>query len=337
MQYQSPAAERLLGYAAKDTLGTNGFDFVFPDDRPHLLTTFAELLQNQECTRTARVRVRHRDGSWHELDVIATNLIHNATVSGIVISGRDVTELAAAEKMQKEVAVATSTQHTTLQRRLVRQQQWVSDISHELKNPLAAIRARLEIATLHAERTDWRALISEALDEIAFVQRLIDKVHELATLDERGGQAYIGSLGNVDFCALLVAEVERVADPRLLTGIVTTAWVYGNPDHFRRIIRNLLDNALRYARDTVRLSLTTIQNQVVLTVEDDGPGIPPDARERIFQRFSQVERDQDLTRHNPGLGLAIVRHLVEQYRGDVSVCDSPLGGAKFVVTLPTHS
>jgi two-component system OmpR family sensor kinase len=132
----------------------------------------------------------------------------------------------------------------------------------------------------------------------------------------------------------MLAETHKLSDRRIQTDLVSPAWLYGSPDHFRRILRNLLDNAVRYASNTIFLSLTVIEDRVILSVEDDGPGIPASDREWILQRFRHVKRNRGQRQQGPGLGLAIVRSLVLQYGGEVTVSDSPLGGAKFVVTLP---
>jgi PAS domain S-box-containing protein len=333
-RYQSPAAERLLGYAAKDTMGMNGFNFVHSDDRPHLLATFAALLDQPGSSCAATVRVLHSDGSWRSLEVVATNLLHDAAVAGIILKCHSVTELTAAKKSEEETAHDAEWQRAALAQHLERQQQWVSDVTHELKSPLAAIRARLEVAALHPEHTDWRMIVSEMLDEVALMRRLIDEIHDLAFIDERGVVADVGPRRKVDLNALIVTEARKVSDRRVQTEQRAAAWVRGNPDHFRRVVRNLLENAARYAQNTIHLAVTTGQNRVVFSIEDDGPGIPASDCERIFHRFSHVERTRGQTRHGPGLGLAIVRTLVSQYGGEVTVSDSPLGGAKFVVTFP---
>lgn len=333
-RYQSPAAEQILGYAAKDTIGMNGFNFVHPDDRPHLLATFAALLDQPGSSCTATLRVLHNDGSWRTLEVVAINRLHDSAVAGIIIKCRKVVKPAEAEKPDEAPVPDAEWQQTALKQQREQQQQWVSDVTHELKSPLAAIRARLEIAALHPEHTNWQSLVSETLDEIALMRRLIDEIHDLAFIDEHGAMADMGLRSKVNVKALVVTEARRLPDHRVQTEPIATGWVQGNPDHVRRIVRNLLENAARYAHDTIRLSVATIQNRVVLCVEDDGPGIPVSDRERIFQRFRHVERDRGTNRPGPGLGLAIVRALVSQYRGEVTVGDSPLGGAKFIVTLP---
>lgn len=333
-RYQSPAAERALGYASKDTIGMNGFNFVHPDDRPHLLATFAALLDQPGSSCSATLRVLHHDGSWRNLEVVATNLLHDTAVAGVIIKCRSVEELAESDTSVGETVSDAHWHSAALERHLQQQQQWVSDVTHELKSPLAAIRARLEIASMHPQHTDWQTLATEVLDEVALMRRLLDEIYDLACFDERGIMTETGPRRKVNLQALVLTEVHKLSDRRVQTNLIATAWVRGNADHFRRIIRNLLENAARYARDTIRLVVAATRDRVLLSIEDDGPGIPANDRERIFQRFSHAGQSRGATRQGPGLGLAIARTLVSHYHGEVTVSDSPLGGAKFVVTLP---
>ena len=108
-----------------------------------------------------------------------------------------------------------------------------------------------------------------------------------------------------------------------------------NPDHLVQVVRNLLDNALRHAAGTVAISVQEQGPVVVLHVDDDGDGIAPEDRQRIFERFART--DDARARHlgGTGLGLAIVADLIGRYDGEITAEDSPiLGGARFTVTLP---
>jgi signal transduction histidine kinase len=100
------------------------------------------------------------------------------------------------------------------------------------------------------------------------------------------------------------------------------------------MLRNLLDNAVRYARDEIRIGLETEQERVILVVEDDGPGIPPPERERIFDRFARVEESRSRNAGGTGLGLAEVQGIVQRHGGRITVGRAGIGGARFEVVLP---
>ncbi len=125
------------------------------------------------------------------------------------------------------------------------------------------------------------------------------------------------------------------ADDRVdvdLTG-VGAGRVLGDPDLLARLIGNLADNAVRHATSTVRLSLADHDGQVVLSVHDDGAGVPEAERERIFQRFARLDGARAASRGGTGLGLAIARDIARQHQGTL-VLDPSASGARFVLTLP---
>jgi signal transduction histidine kinase len=111
--------------------------------------------------------------------------------------------------------------------------------------------------------------------------------------------------------------------------------VWGNQGELTSVVRNLLDNAARHAESRVSVSLQTIGPWVVLRVGDDGPGIPVAERDAVFERFARLQDGRARDQGGTGLGLALTRRIVEQHGGRITVEDDPLGGACFVVSLPS--
>jgi signal transduction histidine kinase len=110
--------------------------------------------------------------------------------------------------------------------------------------------------------------------------------------------------------------------------------VLGNETQLARMVGNLLDNATRYARTNVRLSLSATDREAVLTVLDDGPGIPPDKQDQIWQRFTRLDEDRSRAGGGAGLGLALVKEVVAAHRGTAQVTNGEGGGALFTVRIP---
>ena len=108
----------------------------------------------------------------------------------------------------------------------------------------------------------------------------------------------------------------------------------GGRDQLARLVRNLLDNARRHAQTRVELSLADRDDDRRAHVDDDGPGIDPDDRERVFERFTRLDDGRARDAGGLGIGLAIVKAIVEQHGGTVTIDDAPIGGARFVVPLP---
>ena len=215
-----------------------------------------------------------------------------------------------------------------LQEAAGRQRQFVADASHELRSPLASLRTQLEVGRDYAHRDDDG--IDDQLAEVERMERLVGDLLLLAKTDER---RLVVRSRPVDLRGVVLDEAERARAQgrvRLDTAAVTAATVNGDPEGLARVVRNLLENATRYARERVELTLAEHDGRVELSVADDGPGIPAEARERVFERFARLDEGRTRDAGGAGLGLAIVRELVQAHGGSVTVG----GGARFVVTLP---
>lgn len=214
---------------------------------------------------------------------------------------------------------------------LEQQRQFVADAAHELRSPVAAILAQLEVHQRYAaDATDAGA---EALiGEVRRLSQLVDDLLALARLDAspRRGRA------PVDLDDVVLAETEALrhrTDLALDVSGVTAARVQGDRGLLARAVRNLLDNSARYARSRITVRLVRSGDEAVLTVSDDGPGIREENRQRIFERFTRLEDGRARDGGGVGLGLSIVRDVVTTHDGQVCVDDN-LPGALFTVRLP---
>jgi signal transduction histidine kinase len=213
------------------------------------------------------------------------------------------------------------------------QQRFVSDASHELRSPLATVRQHAELARLHPDRTSLAELADVVLAEGGRQQDLVDALLVLSRLDERSAL----DRRPVDLDDVALDEVARL---RGRTGIavdasgITACRVSGDARLLALAVRNLADNAARHAATTVTVATTAVAGGVVLTVDDDGPGIPAAERERVLDRFVRLDEGRDRDSGGSGLGLAIVRAVAEAHGGSATVGDAPGGGARVALRLP---
>lgn len=210
------------------------------------------------------------------------------------------------------------------------QRRFVSDASHELRSPVAAIRAQVETALLHPDRADWPEIGRTVLAEDERLAGLVDDLLRLARLDEGAVRAR----SEVDLDELVHAEVSRPRRVLVDRSGVVAGRVVGVPDELTSVVRNLLDNAVRHASERVRVSLHTDGPVVRLVVEDDGPGVAEADREKIFERFARLQAARSRDAGGSGLGLALAHRVVVGHGGRIWVETSDLGGARFVVELP---
>ncbi len=218
---------------------------------------------------------------------------------------------------------------------------FVSSVSHELRTPLAQIRMFAELLDLEKLRNDEERERSVRVvnQEARRLTHLVENVLHFSRL--RRGTAQM-SQDDVDFAALveeITAAFEPIAkasDVRLKVVVESGIGAVLDRDAIAQVVLNLLDNAVKYGPvgQTVTLRVALIGNRVRITVEDQGPGIPKEDRERVWEPYRRLERDVSAAVGGSGIGLSVVRELVALHSGTVAIEDAPGGGARVVVEIP---
>jgi signal transduction histidine kinase len=218
-----------------------------------------------------------------------------------------------------------------------RQRTFVADAAHELRSPLASMRTQLEVAQRLGTRADWPATADDLLIDTERLSRLVDDLLLLARADWNGGPDSAASRRSepVELTELLADLMSRYADAPVVPTLVgpDPVWTDGDPDGLRRIVANLLDNAVRHAAGRVVVEVSVEGMEALVTVVDDGAGIPPEDRERVFDRFTRLDDARDRDSGGSGLGLAIVRELARLHGGRVVLRDAE-PGVRAEVWLP---
>ncbi|MFL5817076.1 MAG: sensor histidine kinase [Conexibacter sp.] len=222
---------------------------------------------------------------------------------------------------------------------LLRQREFVADASHELRTPLTSVLANLELLAEQVDGEDAQAAVASALRSSHRMRRLVADLLLLARADAGRSVPH----RPVDLAQVLVevaAELEPLAERgehHLTIAAHEPLVIDGARDELHRLALNLIENALRHtpAGTHVHAALTSAGDDVVLTVEDDGPGIPDELRPRLFERFVRGRGDSG---SGSGLGLSIVRAVAVSHGGAVTIEQAhESGGARFVVRLPRAS
>jgi signal transduction histidine kinase len=210
---------------------------------------------------------------------------------------------------------------------------FTADAGHELRTPLTSLRANLDVLSRDGlSEADHERSLAEALSAHGRVTALIEALQVLA----RGDAAAGDRSGRVDLAEL--GDTAVVEARRRHPGVAFTfeaspeACVRGDADGLRRLIDNLLENGARHGGSSVRVAVREGDGYVLLSVDDDGPGIPDAEKRRVFDRFARGSAARNGT--GSGLGLAIAAQQAELHGGRLKLEDSPLGGASFALTLP---
>jgi signal transduction histidine kinase len=216
-----------------------------------------------------------------------------------------------------------------------RQHQFVADASHELRTPLTRMRTELEVDDRDPGHADPAATRRSQLEEIAALQDMIEDLLLLARSDAGTAGTAVETI-DLDDIVLDETRAASTSTVPIDTSNVSGAQVTGSRHELHRVVRNLFDNALRHARASVSVELAERDGDVWLVVSDDGPGIPPQDRQRALERFTRLDESRSGGAGRSGLGLAIVDDIVTRHGGTTTIDDAPGGGARVTVKLPAR-
>lgn len=242
------------------------------------------------------------------------------------------------------LARALSDMSIALRQRIDATEAFAADVAHEIKNPLASLRSALDGIDNVAD-PDLRAqLMTVAKADVLRMDRLISDISDASRVDSQLAKAKFESIDLGDMIEqLLQAREDRGGDRGVTIAFARprrgTATVLGEDLRLERMLTNLLDNAVSFSppNGLVEISATRVDNEVLIRVNDEGPGVPATEREAIFRRFHSERPDKEEFGKNSGLGLAIARTIVEGHQGRISVHDREdgKGGASFEIALPS--
>ncbi|MFD4751979.1 sensor histidine kinase [Streptomyces sp. NPDC058426] len=247
-----------------------------------------------------------------------------------ITGSRDLARRVPEPATHDEIAALARTTNATLaalQDAVDKQRRFVADASHELRSPIASLRTQLEVGAEHPEFLD----LDGAVEDTVRLQHLAADLLLLARLDA-GERPPDRPVRLADLVAREAAEhgLRARIEPERADGYE----VRGSAPQLGRILGNLLDNARRHARSEVALALRQEGADAVVTVSDDGPGVPPAERDRVFERFVRLDDARTRDEGGAGLGLAIARDAAHRHGGSLVTGERPGGGAEFVLRVP---
>ncbi len=234
----------------------------------------------------------------------------------------------------RELAEAMNRMLDRIEASSLTQRRFTADASHELKSPIAAIRTMLEVALQDPGQADLPSLLEDLLSEDVRLELLVSDLLVLARFDEAGLRL---NRARVDLARLVEEEVAALARPKgpaIDTSDVVPVTLLADAARLRQVLRNLLDNAVRHAGRRVWVATRVEEGQAVTVVSDDGPGIPEDMRERVFERFVRLDEGRGRVDGGTGLGLSVCRAIVAAHGGTIRVAEPLRGGATIEIRIP---
>jgi two-component system sensor histidine kinase ChvG len=240
------------------------------------------------------------------------------------------------------LARAVSDMTQALRHRIDAIERFAGDVSHELKNPLASLSSAVESLDRVTDPALQKQLTEIIAQDVRRLDRLITDISDISRLDAELTRTRFERVDLGELIEMLLSEHNiRTADQTRIAFARPgrdTAVVMGDPNRLERAIRNLIDNAVSFSPfgGVVQVGATRAGEDVIVTVEDDGPGIPVAARELAFERFHSDRPDTEAFGKHSGLGLAIAKTIVDGHNGTIAIedRDSGAGGARFVIRMP---
>ena len=318
IRYISPSVEQWLGYSPEELVGQPLALLLHTVDQEKLKTNITSLLQGSGGERTFESQWRQKGGAWRSVESVGRNLFDDNAVAGITLSSRDVTERKEVERLKDEL---------------------VSTVSHELRTPLTSLRGFTEIMLARDFPVDQqRRFLTIMKDEATRLTDLINDFLDLQRL-ESGRQTYV--FADVALLPLLqeaVAPFVNGTEKHTLHLAVPDSLptVRVNSGRIRQVLTNLLSNAIKFSPNggTITVSAQNTEESVVVRVTDDGIGIPAEALPQLFAKFFRVDNTATRKISGTGLGLALVKQIVEAHGGQVRVESAPGKGSTFSFSLP---
>jgi len=217
------------------------------------------------------------------------------------------------------------------------QRRFVGDASHELRSPLTAIISALDVAVAHPELLDLELAKNTLAPEAQRMRTLVEDLLLLARADEMGLALQREPVRLDDIARSEVIRLRRTC-PHVVKIDTEPVELEGDRNALSRVVRNLLDNAARHAASRIDVAVhPKAAHAAVLTVADDGPGIPPADRIRALERFVRLDDDRSRTSGGSGLGLSIALEIVTAHMGEITISDRPGGGTVMSVQLPLEN
>ncbi len=341
-RFASPAVRPVLGYEPDEVLGGDVIPLHHSEDLPRAAAMVGEAAINPGVPARAEVRLRHKDGTWRWMAVVATNLLADPTVGGIVCNLHDVTERTEAALATAEALVAKEIANRELQRVSQAKGDLLAIVSHEIRTPLTVITGYADLLQwAPGERSQVVGYARTIGGEAARLARLIDDLLVLARI-ESGRLALHRT--PIDLNVLVEEEVERlrtIEPDREFRFVLDRSLppVDADPERIAQVVVNLVDNAIKYSPAGGPITISTVRDGEIarLDVADEGIGIPADVLPTIFDRFHRVEQGTAWTIQGTGLGLSIVHQFVHLHGGHAWAESEEGKGSVFHVVLPLVS
>jgi PAS domain S-box-containing protein len=329
----NPFMSGLLGYEHDEFLGKELWEIGLFQDVKANRAAYEELKQNGYI-RYDHLPLQSKSGRKSEVEFVS-NIYHMDHHEVVQCNIRDITERSRLERETREQAAALADQHR-------RKDEFLAMLSHELRNPLSPILNAVHLLRLQKEENliqkEARGIIERQVGQLS---RLVDDLLEVSRITTGRVRLHLERIDMRIIVERAVESVRPLIDRRRHELIITSPddpiWLHADPTRMEQVVVNILNNAAKYTDEggTIWLSVDQEENEMLLRVRDTGVGIASELLPLVFDLFTQARRSLDRSQGGLGIGLSLVKHLVEMHRGKVEAHSEGIGrGSEFIVRMP---
>jgi two-component system CheB/CheR fusion protein len=334
-------AERLYGHTSEDAIGRSATLLLRPGGEPEL-AGFVGQLERGERIDHADTLCRHQDGSLRDISASIAPIYNRNRLAGIAVCARDISKITLAQRALEVEQRKVRTLLAESEQQAHRRDEFLAMLSHELRNPLAAVLTATNAMVEHDEKLELRKKCQAVIERQAtHMKRLLDDLLDVSRITSNKFEI---AGDDLDLREALATAIEATAHAYQANAMKLEAEIPERPLPVRGDVRrlaqvfvNLLSNAATYSPSgtLVKLIVTTPDERIRIAVRDQGEGIAPDLQPRIFDLFVQSEQKLDRPRGGLGVGLSLVKMIVQLHGGEIEVRSRGKGtGTEFVIHLP---
>jgi PAS domain S-box-containing protein len=321
IEYCSPSIHNIIGYTDEEFLNLPSWDLLLEEEALEIKEQFFRFASHPGKTITLMHQMKHKNGNWIWIESRMTNLLGEPPINAVIANFTDITERIINEKIRED---------------------FIGIASHELKTPLTSLKAYTQVLQSRFKNgTDETSLsiVNKIEHQVARVIQMVTNLLDVTSLHEKRLNLNIKELD----LNLLVSEIidsiqQSTKKHQIIAELAPIQTILGDRERLGQVITNMLSNAIKYSpnADTVHV-ITKLENgQVILSVSDEGIGIPKKDLNKVFGRFYRVDESKNLFQ-GLGLGLFICSQIVEQHDGKIGVQSEEGKGSTFWFSLPLGS